>query len=360
MNKTNICLIPMKCKAERLTDFRLISLCNVICKIIGKLLASRLKKVLPLIISESQAAFVQGRLISDNILVAHELLHALSSNNKCSEEFIVVKTDISKAYDRVEWNFLHDTLEALGFNTRWVSLIMECVKSVRYQVLINGSPYGDIKPSRGLRQGYPLSPYLFVICTEMLIKMLQIAEKKEQITGLKVAIGASQVSHLLFADDSMFYCRVQEEEMNHLSRIVEEYSLASGQRVNYQKSSITFGKNVPEERKIGVKKKLGIEQEGGRDVYLGLPESFKGSKVSILNYLRERLKQRVTSWQNNFLSPRGKEVLLKAVAMALPTYTMACFKLPLTVCQQIVQYWRSFGGKKSRNQEECIGRRGIN
>ena len=158
----------------------------------------------------------------------------------------------------------------------------------------------------------------------------------------------------------MFYCRVQEEEMNHLSRIVEEYSLASGQRVNYQKSSITFGKNVPEERKIGVKKKLDIEQEGGQDVYLGLPESFKGSKVSILNYLRERLKQRVTSWQNNFLSPGGKEVLLKAVAMALPTFTMACFKLPLTVCQQIVQYWRSFGGKKSRNQEECIGRRGIN
>ena len=210
MNKTNICLIPKKCKANKLADFRPISLCNVIYKIIGKLMASRLKKVLPLIISESQATFVKGRLISDNILVAHELLHALSSNNKCSEEFIAIKTDISKAYDWVEWAFLRNTMETLGFSAHWISLVMECVRSVRYQVLINGFPYGDIAPTRGLRQGDPLSPYLFVLCTEMLIKMVQTAERKGQITGLKVATGAPPVSHILSADDSMFYCKVEE------------------------------------------------------------------------------------------------------------------------------------------------------
>lgn len=351
MNKTYICLIPKKCKADRLVDFRPISLCNVVYKIIGKLLATRLKKVLPSLISESQAAFVKGKLISDNILVAHELLHALSSNNKCSKEYITVKTDISKAYDRVEWAFLKDTMLALGFDARWVSLIMECVSSVRHQVLINGTPYGDIVPTRGLRQGDPLSPYLFVICTEMLIKMLQIAEVKGQITGLKVAMGAPPVTHLLFADDNMFYCREKDEELNQISRIVEEYSLASGQRVNYQKSNITFGKNVPEERRIDIKRKLGIEQEGGKEVYLGLPESFKGSKVSILSYLRERLQQKVSSWQNNFLSPGGKEVMLKAVAMALPTYTMACFKLPSTVCQQIASVMAEFWWKNKKDSK---------
>lgn len=182
MNYTNICLIPKKVKAERMMDFRLISLCNVIYKVIGKILASKLKKIMPHIISETQTAFVEGRLISDNILIAHELLHALNSGNKCSEEFIGIKTDISKAYDRVEWSFLEYAMQSLGFAERWISIVMECVKSVRYQVLINGTPYGDITPTRGLRQGDPLSPYLFVICTEMLVKQLQVAEKKGQIT----------------------------------------------------------------------------------------------------------------------------------------------------------------------------------
>ena len=348
LNRTNICLIPKKVKADKLVDFRPISLCNVIYKVIGKLLATRLKKVLPFIISESQAAFVKGRLISDNILVAHELLHALSSNNKCSEEFIALKTDISKAFDRVEWSFLENAMLVLGFDEKWVNLIMECVKSVRYQVLINGSPYGEIKPSRGIRQGDPLSPYLFIICTEMLIKMMQIAEAKGQISGLRVAREAPPVSHLLFADDSMFYCRETDEELSHLSRIVEEYSLASGQRVNYQKSSITFGKNISAARRLEIKRKLGIDQEGGQGVYLGLPESFKGSKVSILSFLRERLRSRISSWQNNFLSPGGKEVLLKAVAMSLPTYTMACFKLPSTVCQQIASVMAEFWWKSKK------------
>lgn len=182
MNNTNICLIPKKHKAVRLTKFRPISLCNVIFKIIGKLLAQRLKRILPSIISETQAAFVKGRQISDNILIAHELLHALNSSNKCSEEFIAIKTDISKAYDRVEWYFLEKAMRYLGFSEDWIRIMMECVKSVQYQILINGTPYGEIKLTRGLRQGDSLSPYLFVICTKMLVRMLQKSEKEKRIT----------------------------------------------------------------------------------------------------------------------------------------------------------------------------------
>ncbi|KAG7583713.1 Reverse transcriptase domain [Arabidopsis suecica] len=348
MNKTNICLIPKKLKADKMTDFRPISLCNVIYKIIGKLMATRMKKILPKIISESQAAFVKGRLISDNILIAHELIHALSSSNKCSEEFIAIKTDISKAYDRVEWSFLEQAMKSLGFAEDWIKLIMECVRSVKYQVLINGTPYGEIKPTRGLRQGDPLSPYLFVICTEMLVKMLKVAEEKEQITGLKVARGGPPITHLLFADDSMFYCKEKDEELAQITRIIEEYSLASGQRVNYQKSSVHFGKHIPEERRVVVKRRLGIDQEGGDGFYLGLPETFGGSKVSILGYLKESLSKKVSGWQSKFLSPGGKEILLKAVAMALPTYTMNCFKLPQTVCQQLESVMADFWWKNKK------------
>lgn len=155
-----------------------ISLCNVAIKIVTNILAKRLKKVLPSVIFETHATFVEGRLISDNILITHELLHALNSRNKCAEEFIAVNTYILKAYDRVEWRFLAKAMRVLGFSERWCSVIMKCVTSMQYQVLINGTPYGEITPSRGLRQGDPLSPYMFVICTEILDQMMKRAEEK--------------------------------------------------------------------------------------------------------------------------------------------------------------------------------------
>ena len=220
INGTNICLITKTITAKRMSEFRPISLCNVAYKVVSKLLARRMKKVLRGIISETQAAFLEERLISDNILVAHELLHALSSDNKCASEFIAIKTDISKAYDRVEWSFLNKAMKAMGFSEEWCVLIMSCVTSVRYQVLINGAPFGKITPTRGLRQGDPLSPYLFVVCTEVLAQMLKSAERSKKISGLRVARRAPPVSHLLFADDSMLYCKGSEEELNQVLQIL--------------------------------------------------------------------------------------------------------------------------------------------
>ena len=112
--------------------------------------------------------------------------------------------------------------------------------------------------------------------------------------------------------------------------------------MNLQKSSVTFEKLIPSQRREAIKGLLGIEQTGGEGIYLGLPESFGGSKVSILSYLKERMRQRVQGWQTRFLSPSGKEVLLKAVAMALPTYTMSCFLLPKTVCRKIASIMSDF------------------
>lgn len=209
-------------------DFRPISLCNVAFKKISKILAKRLKKILPLIIFETQTAFIEGRKIQDNIMLAHELLHVLNSNNRCSEEFIVVKTDISKGYDRVEWSFLRLAMENFGFWEQWNKLAMASVTSVQYQVLINGTPYGNISLSRGLRQGDPLSTYLFVICTEMLVQMLEKAERSNQITDLKVSRGTPKISHLLYAYESMFYCKGSEEELDHLNQLLNNYSLESG------------------------------------------------------------------------------------------------------------------------------------
>lgn len=157
------------------------------------------------------------------------------------------------------------------------------------------------------------------------------------------------MSHLLYADDSLFYCKGNDEELQHLTHILEKYSLVSGQRINFQKSSIYFGKLIPENRREIIKQKLGIHQAGGEGMYLGLPKAFGGSKVSILSYLKEKLRQRVQGWQTRFLSPAGKEVLLKSIALALLTYTMTCVLLPKTLLKKIMAIMADFWWRNKRD-----------
>ena len=246
LNITNICMIPKVERPTRMMELRPISLCNVGYKIISKVLCQRLKICLPRLISETQSAFVAGRLISDNICIAQEMFHGLRTNKSYQNKFMAIKTDMSKAYDRIEWNFIEALLHKMGFDPHWIKLMRGCLSSVQYIVLLNGQPHGLITPQRGLRQGDPLSPYLFIMCTEALISNIKKAERVKQLIGMKVARACPTISHLLFVDDSLFFCKVNKEECQTILRILKDYEAVSGQQINFQKSSIQFGHKIAE------------------------------------------------------------------------------------------------------------------
>jgi hypothetical protein len=177
-------------------------------KIASMVISNRLKLVLPDIISEEQSAFVPGRLITDNIIAAYECLHFMKRNKAKRNRHCALKLDMMKAYDRVEWEYLQAMMLKLGFTEKWVNIVMSLVRTVSFLVLFNGKKLQEFKPSWGIRQGDPISPYLFLIAAEGLSCLLKFIDESSNISGVKVAATAPSVNHLLFTDDSLLFFKV--------------------------------------------------------------------------------------------------------------------------------------------------------
>ena len=161
------------------------------------------------------------------MIVAFKTMHSIDQRRRGKQDLMVTKLDISKAYNRVEWAFLDAMMRKLGFAELWINLIMMCVTMATYSVLINGEPRGRISPSRGLCQGDPISLYLFLLCSEGLSAMLKREEAKGRIKGVSVCRDAPQVSHLLFANDSIIFCRASVGEGQRVMKVLANYEQES-------------------------------------------------------------------------------------------------------------------------------------
>nr|ABN08038.1 RNA-directed DNA polymerase (Reverse transcriptase) [Medicago truncatula] len=326
LNATHIVLAPKGDNPEYMKDLRPISLCNVLYKIISKVLANRLRPLIDKWISTEQAAFVPSRSIMDNAITAFEVLHCMKCKRKGKTGDIALKLDISKAFDSVSWSYLQAILCKLGFSPQWISWMMMCISTVEYHVIFNGDRIGPIIPGRGLRQGCPLSPYLYIICAEGLSAIIKNHEFRGKIHGVRICRTTPSISHLLFADDNFLFCKATESEAQYVKDII---------------SSITAS--------------LGVHNNIGSGKYLGLPSMVGRNKNAIFSYLKDRIWKKCQSWSVRSLSRADKEVLIKSVAQAIPSYCMGAFLIPASLCEELERMMNSFywGSKKN-------GRRGIN
>lgn len=263
---------------------------------------------------------------------------------------MALKLDVSKAYDRVDWGFLKNQMRRMGFSGKWIAWIMLCVSTVSYSVCFNGDQIGPIIPKRGLRQGDPLSPYLFLFCVKGLSLALKAAAVSRRIQGCKISDGAPAVTHLLFADDSFLFYKETMEETLEVKSILANYEQLSGQAINFQKSGIFFSANVRRDKQEEIKEMLGVQNDLSTGHYLGLPSLIGRSKKAVFSFLKDRLRKKIQGWSEKCLSRAGKAVLLRNVAQAIPSYTMSCFLLPKTLCQELQRLMNSYwwgSGKES-------------
>ena len=358
-NHTHLALIPKVSNPNKVSQFRPISLGNFIFKVISKILANRLKPLLHKIISPNQSAFLQGRSIHDNSILAHEIFHSMKKK-KGNGGLMAIKLDMEKAFDRMEWSFLLRIFSLLGFSPKWLQLVEQCISTASFSILLDGSPFGMFISSRGLRQGDPLSPFLFILGSEALSRLIVRAENHGFINGIKISRDSPRISYLLFVDDLMFFAKASTSEASIILDCLTTYLQWSGQNINFQKSSIFFSLNSHHNAIANIKSILNLQQISPRAKYLGLPLFVNKTKKRAFEDIKANILSRITGWKAKLLSQAARTTLIKFVANATPVYTMSLFLLPKAIWLDIDSSLRKFWWGYPQEKKHCLSLMGWN
>ncbi|XP_026410754.1 uncharacterized protein LOC113305978 [Papaver somniferum] len=341
INHTYQVLIPKISNPKTPADFRPISLCNVSYKIISKILANRLKPLLPDIISPTQTAFVAGRHIHDNIIIVHEILFSMK-HKKVKKALVGLKLDMSKAFDRVEWSFLLSIFRQLGFHNDWISLIEQCISTSNISILINGSPSSTFSPTRGIRQGDPLSLFLFLFVMEAFSRLLQLNVDSGCLSGIRINQHCPVINHLFFADDCLLFFEADSTQMQQLKHLLHIFGQASGQVINMQKSTLFFGKHTSNAHRSNIIGILGMKVMGLGEKYLGIPLLLHRSRHKNCQGIIDNMNNRLQGWQSKIVNQAGRTTQVNSVLSSMGLYQMQVFKLPETSLHQMKKIQRSY------------------
>eukprot|EP00253_Pinus_taeda_P014197 PITA_14197 len=326
---SHIALIPKEMNPLSFDRFRPISLCNVSYKILTKILANRLKKLLPHLISENQGGFVPSRQITDNVILIQEAIH--SSFNR-GERGMIIKLDMANAFDSVDHSFLTETLKRFGISKNFISIINGCISNPWTAPLINGRPNNYFRSSRGLRQGCPLSPFLFIIIAETLSIHLENLRRQKEITGIRIERGTKEINHSLFADDTLLIGGASSLMAKRFKKLLDAFLVASGGKLNNRKCKIyTWNFPLQIQQIISLILEIPVQMNWSFFSYLALPLAKETIKAEIWVKHIERMRGLLQSWGVSWLNLVGRVILIKAILSALPIYQYAVIMAPASI-----------------------------
>ncbi|PKU84741.1 integrator complex subunit 11 [Dendrobium catenatum] len=296
---TALALIPKTKHASSFNDFRPIALCNVIYKIISKIIANRLKLVMPHIVKDNQSGFIKSRISTDHIILAQEILSYAAKGKK---SIFCAKFDIRKAFDTISREFILARLLQKGFHPLFISWIKSCIFDVKFSIVIKGSLEGYFSSLAGLRQGCPLIPYLFCIAMDAFSSILDD----------NLFVGAHfkdfRISHLLYADDLLVFGEASPRNCNNLLKIINIFTKASGLHINLDKSSLLLPKHLNIATDICRSLSLSYKES---ITYLGVPIFFRKLNISDISPLIDGIIGKLSGWNAKLLSFVGRLQYLK-------------------------------------------------
>ena len=261
---------------------------------------------------------------------------------KGKKGWMLLKLDLEKAYDRIRWDFLEDTLIAAGFPECWIGWIMKCVSGPSMQLLWNGEKTDAFMPSRGLRQGDPLSPYLFVLCLERLCHQINFAVAIREWKPVALSCGGPKLSHICFADDLILLAEAFVVQIRVIRKVLEDFCVASGQKVSLEKSTIFFSENVHRDLAKEISEASGIKVTRELGKYLGMPILQKRINKNTFSDVVEKVVTRLSGWKGRFLSMVGRLTLTKAVLSSIPVHTMSVISLSKGTLEKLDRISRDF------------------
>jgi mannosylglycoprotein endo-beta-mannosidase len=321
LNSANIVLVPKKDGAEQVSDFRPISLIHGFAKIFSKLLALRLQPLMHKLVSTSLSAFIRGRSIHDNFLYVRSMVRKY---HRTRRPMLLFKLDISKAFDSVRWDYLLTLLQHRGFPQRfcdWVSALFATSSS---KILLNGIPGTKIIHGRGLRQGDPLSPLVFILAIDPLQRLLSKATELKLLSKLRGKSVTLRTS--LYADDAAVFIKPGKSKVQNFTAILHRFGLATGLRANIEKTQVVaircenvdldeVFQNTPATRASLPMK------------YLGLPLTTGKLRKADLQPLFDKSAGKMAVWRGRNLGLAGRTTLVKSVLSSQPVYLLTALKV---------------------------------
>eukprot|EP00253_Pinus_taeda_P003315 PITA_03315 len=359
-NSTFLALIPKENRPTSFSRFRPISLCNSSYKIFTKIIATRLQPLLPSLISENQGGFLSNRQIHDTITLVQEAIHSSTSRQ---EKGFVLKLDLANAFDRVRHSFLFAVLRKMGFNSAFISTIAACISGPWISPLINGRPCEAFQFTRGLRQGCPLSPYLFILMAESFSRALDYNKRVGLISGIKFGNGVKNINHSQFADDTLLIGGASTTITRRFKTLLDQFMEYSGGAVNFHKSCI-YGWNISNHTAHNIADIFGVAYKANWDhfIYLGMPVSLGPLKATTWNEIIDKVKRKVQQWGTQWLNPAGRIILLKSGTSSLPLYRFTLYQAPTIFHHKLEVTLRNFlwqGGKKEKNRFNLVGWKSV-